>query len=52
MHGYFTRTLEKTRELIIAVVNDEQKNQKLTLHFEGCMSAIKEKEIPNKVFDE
>ena len=37
MHCYFNRTIER-----------DQKNRKLTSHFEDCIAAIQEQEIPTK----
>ena len=37
MHCYFNRTIER-----------DQKNQKLTSHFEDYIAAIQEQEIPTK----
>ena len=42
MHGYFTRILEKDQRIDHNSSNSWIKNQKLTSHFEGYISAIQD----------
>ena len=49
MHGYFTRTLGKDLRIDHSSSKSWTKNEKLGSHFERCISAIQEQEIPIKV---